>query len=234
MEKIARRSILKALEGLVLFMVAPVFTLKNALAESFPTRTVEAMNFSFDTGTGTIRWKGQESETPYELRVDGLVETPVTLSYTQLRALPSVTQVSDFHCVEGWTIPRVTWGGFKFKELLRLVKPLEDAKYVVFHALGQTASRPQGQRHYLESFALDALLNSEEDILMALDKDGKPLSEERGAPLRVIAPLRLAYKSIKFVHRIEFSKQKQPGWWTLANSIYDWEARVPQRRLRPR
>jgi hypothetical protein len=48
----------------------------------------------------------------------------------------------------------------------------------------------------------------------------------------VIAPYRLAYKSIKFVHRVEFSDKLQPGWWTLANSIYDWKALVPKGRLR--
>jgi DMSO/TMAO reductase YedYZ molybdopterin-dependent catalytic subunit len=60
------------------------------------------------------------------------------------------------------------------------------------------------------------------------------LPEEHGAPLRLIAPYNLAYKSIKFISRIEFFRGEQPGWWTLANSIYSIEARVPAQRLRKR
>jgi DMSO/TMAO reductase YedYZ molybdopterin-dependent catalytic subunit len=52
--------------------------------------------------------------------------------------------------------------------------------------------------------------------------------------LRVIAPPRLGYKSIKFVHRVEFVREPKPGWWTLANPIYDWDAKVPLSRLRNR
>jgi DMSO/TMAO reductase YedYZ molybdopterin-dependent catalytic subunit len=81
---------------------------------------------------------------------------------------------------------------------------------------------------------LESLLDPAQEILMVLQKDGKPLSRERGAPLRVIAPYRLAYKSIKFVNRVEFSDRKQLGWWTLFNPIYTWKAPVPKGRLRKR
>lgn len=47
----------------------------------------------------------------YRLTIDGLVEHPVTLTYDELRALPAVRQVSDFHCVEGWGIDDVMWDG---------------------------------------------------------------------------------------------------------------------------
>jgi DMSO/TMAO reductase YedYZ molybdopterin-dependent catalytic subunit len=62
--------------------------------------------------------------------------------------------------------------------------------------------------------------------------DRKPLPEEYGGPLRLIAPYDLGYKSIKFVSRIEFIKGARPGWWTLANPIYTIEARVQKNRLR--
>ncbi|MCX8070560.1 MAG: molybdopterin-dependent oxidoreductase, partial [Thermodesulfovibrionales bacterium] len=55
---------------------------------------------------------------------------------------------------------------------------------------------------------------------------------DSGAPLRVISPFDLAYKSIKFVHRIEFDKSPRDGWWTIANPIYPQNAPVPKDRLR--
>jgi DMSO/TMAO reductase YedYZ molybdopterin-dependent catalytic subunit len=186
----------------------------------------------FDPDSGVVEWKSKDRKEDYSLIMDGLVSEPTKLNYADLHKLPLMTQVSDFHCVEGWTIPKVSWTGFRFKELLNKVKPAPEAKYVVFHSLGETIGKPGGKSHYVESFSLDQLLDDAQGTLLVLDKDGKPLSDERGAPLRVIAPFKPAYKSIKFVTKVEFVKDKQPGWWTLANSIYDWEANVPRSRLR--
>ena len=230
MEEMNRRTILKGFKALLLLLVAPFSSIRHAFAERFPTRTVERENFVFDPSTGMVTWEDRGTTEPYTLVVDGLVRKPIVLSYADLRKLPSVTQVNDFHCVEGWTIPEVKWSGFKFSELLNSVTPLKGAEYVTFHSLGETSSTPRGQAHYVESFALSSLLEEPQQILMALDKDGKPLSQNRGAPLRVIAPYRLGYKSIKFVHRVEFSKKKQLGWWTLANPVYSWEARIGKRK----
>ncbi|MEW6349373.1 MAG: molybdopterin-dependent oxidoreductase [Thermodesulfobacteriota bacterium] len=233
---ITRRTILKALNALLLTLAAPIAACRSALAERFPTRTVERDNFKFDPSTGLIRWKKSSEKDartePYFLVVEGLVETPLKLSYPQLRALAQHTQVNDFHCVEGWTIPQVKWSGFRFKELADLVNPSAEAKYVTFHSLGETRFKPAGQTHYVESFDLAALLDPHSEILLVVDMDGKPLSHDRGAPIRIIAPTQLAYKSIKFVHRVEFVKERQLGWWSLANPIYRWDAPVsPTRRL---
>ncbi len=234
MRNIARRTILKGLKALGLFIAAPISFCAEAFADRFPTRTVEIRDFSFDPQTGMIRReKGGKTE-PYKLIIDGLVEKPVTLSYAELTSLPAASQVSDFHCVEGWTISQVGWSGLRFAELAKLVKPREDPKYAVFHAMGKTFGTPGGVDHYIESFRVDDLLDPDQEILLAFEKDGKPLAQERGAPLRVIAPFRFAYKSIKFVHRVEFSNKRRDGWWTLANSIYSWDALVPKRRLRQR
>jgi DMSO/TMAO reductase YedYZ molybdopterin-dependent catalytic subunit len=62
--------------------------------------------------------------------------------------------------------------------------------------------------------------------------NGKPLTHEHGAPLRLISPYDLGYKSIKYVTGIDFVKTAQPGWWTLANPIYPANAPVPASRLR--
>ena len=112
------------------------------------------------------------------------------------------------------------------------VEPAREATHVLFHSFGTTGSSPKGQSHYIESLPLGELLDSTREILLALAMDKKPLPEEYGGPLRLIAPYDLGYKSIKFVSRIEFIKGARPGWWTLANPIYTIEARVPKNRLR--
>lgn len=227
---IGRRLFLKAAGamGIVLGLPALAWTF---VKERFPIRTVEISNFRFDPDTGLVHWSSGKSE-PYRLVVDGLVDEPVALTYQELRALPQVEQVSDFHCVEGWSMYDVRWGGFRFDEILKRVKPKPEADHVVFHSIGETKHKPQGQDHYIESFPLKKLLRPDTEILMVLDQDGKPLFQPHGAPLRVISPYDQAYKSIKFVSRIELASRSQPGWWTMANPIYPVVAPVERERLR--
>ena len=54
----------------------------------------------------------------WRLRIDGLVEKPVELDHAQLLALPRAEQVSTFHCVTGWIVNDVHWGGVRFHDLL--------------------------------------------------------------------------------------------------------------------
>ena len=202
------------------------------LAEDFPVRTVEKDNFRFDPKTGFVRWTDKKTAEPYSLLIDGLVERPVRLSYKDLRTLPYTSQISDLHCVEGWSVPDIRWGGFRFREVLEKVRPKPNADYIVFHALGETESKPQGQAHYIESFPLSELLGPKKKCLLVLDMNKSPLPHDHGAPLRLVAPYSLGYKSIKFVARIEFASKPRPGWWTLANPIYPIEAPVPAGRLK--
>lgn len=197
----------------------------------FPVRTVEIEDFSFDPATGGLKEKGK-GERPYKLRIGGLVERPVDLDWDQITALPQHEQVSDFHCVEGWSVADVRWGGLRMQQIVDLAAPKPEAKYVVFHSLGKTRGSPGGFDHYVESFPLKATLDPKRRFIMAIRQDGEFLSHAHGAPLRVISPFDLAYKSAKFIERIEFSDKPQPGWWTMANPIYKIDAPVPRRRLR--
>jgi len=230
-----RRSVLKALPALALAGAALLWGLvprgvRAAIAERFPTRTVERPGLRFDPARGEVVHPDGRRQ-PYALRLDGLARQPVSLGYAELRALPQVRRTADFHCVEGWSVEDAPWGGVSFGELFSRVALLPGATHAVFHSLGQT-ERVGGLTHYVESFPLADLLNPALNCLLALDLDGAPLSDARGAPARVIAPFDLAYKSIKFVTRVEFTDHAVPGWWTRANPIYPVNAPVRKNRLR--
>ena len=216
-----------ALAGM-LFALPP--RVRAFVVDSFPVRTVEIGEFRFEAKSGVIKWKDRDER--YELTVLGLVEKPSSFTYKDLRALPRIMQTSDFHCVEGWDVPDVKWGGFRFREIVDRVRPKPEAKYAVFHSLGKTGDLPGGLTHYVESHPVAYLTDPSKQCLMALDLDGKPLPFDHGSPLRVVAPLSLGYKSIKFVTRIEFTSKPQDGWWTVANPVYKVDAPVPEGRLR--
>ena len=68
----------------------------------------------------------------FRLRIDGLVKTPTTYTLADLRRMPTERQVSDFHCVTGWSVKNVAWTGVRFKHLLDLVEPLPEAHAIRF------------------------------------------------------------------------------------------------------
>ena len=230
LQGIPRRLFLK-MTGVLFFMAKIPASIYAYFVENLLERTVETGKFRFDPDTGLIQWEELKPE-KYLLAVDGLVRTKRKFSYEELSSFPQVEQIADFHCVEGWSVQDILWGGFRFSEILKRVDPDPAAAYVVFHSLGKTDMFPGGQEHYIESYPVSELLDPSREILLVLRMNRKPLPEDHGAPLRLVSPYDLGYKSIKFIKRMEFTRKPHPGWWTLANPIYPMEARVPVNRLR--
>ena len=149
----------------------------------------------------------------WQLTVDGLVTRQLELSYDELLALPRVEQVSDFHCVTGWSVADVRWAGVRFQDLLEAAGPLPEARALSF----VSAERP-----YVDSLTLEqAYLN---DVLLAYEMDGKPLSRPHGAPIRVVIPDMYGYKNVKWVERITVSDKAIDGYWEVRG--YDRNAWV--------
>lgn len=149
----------------------------------------------------------------WRLRIDGLVERPLELSYRELRALPRAEQVSDFHCVTGWSVKNVRWAGVRFHDLLAQARPLPRAGALTF----VSAEKP-----YVDSLALDQA--SLKDALLAYEMDGRPLSRPHGAPARVVIPEMYGYKNVKWVERIIVSGEATDGFWEVRG--YDRNAWV--------
>ena len=138
----------------------------------------------------------------WSLRIDGLVRKPVSLSYDELRALPRAHQVSDFHCVTGWSVDGVRWSGVRLHELLRLAEPLPSAHAIRF----VSAEEP-----YDDSLTLQQALLP--DVMLAYAMDGKPLSRPHGAPARVVIPEMYGYKGVKWLARMELVAEQPAGYW---------------------
>ncbi|MEO6117943.1 MAG: molybdopterin-dependent oxidoreductase, partial [Methylotenera sp.] len=86
------------------------------------------------------------------LEIDGLVEQPMKLTLAQLQTLPSRTQITRHDCVEGWNAIG-KWTGAPLHEVLAQVKPLPEAKYVVFYCADPMEEN--GTDFYYESIDLD-------------------------------------------------------------------------------
>jgi DMSO/TMAO reductase YedYZ molybdopterin-dependent catalytic subunit len=109
--------------------------------------------------------------------------------------------VSDFHCVEGWSVLNCKWEGVLFKDIVALVKPRSTAKFVTFECADG----------YTTSLTLEEL--SGDDILLVYKLDGKELEVGYGFPLRLVVPSKYAYKSALWVTRMKFASKKELGYW---------------------
>ena len=139
----------------------------------------------------------------WEFRVFGLVEKEFTLNWEQFTDLEKVTLDAEFHCVTQWSRLENTWEGVAFTEVMKLVSPKPEARYVMAHCYGG----------YTTNLPLDVLID--DDVLLAYRHDGEPLAREHGGPLRLVVPKRYGWKSAKWLNGLEFMAEDAPGFWEI-------------------
>ena len=146
----------------------------------------------------------------WTLHVDGAVSHPARLTLEQLAALPRRTQTVNNYCVEGW-VAAAAWTGVRVSDLAKVVRPAADAQYVDF------ASFDSG---YHESWDMESAMHPQ--TLIAYAMDGRWLGAEHGAPARLHSPIKLGYKSTKYLVRVTFLPERNGGYWS--DKGYEWFA----------
>ncbi len=150
----------------------------------------------------------------WDFQVFGLVEEPLRLTYAQFMALPKVQVKADIHCVTRWTLLDSVWEGVAFQELMKLIKPQPEARFVLVHCeYGFTTNLP-----------LDVLLD--DDVLFATKRNGEEITPDHGWPLRLLVPKKYFWKSAKWVRGLEFLAQDRLGFWEQAgyhNNADPWK-----------
>ena len=165
----------------------------------------------------------------WKLEVAGLVEAPAAFTLAELRAMPSRTQITRHDCVEGWSSIG-KWKGVQLSHLLAQVKPLANAKFVVFRCADSMDGPSLDGRDskYYESVDLDDAYHAQ--TVLAYELNDQPLPVNNGAPLRARIERQLGYKHAKYLMRIElvdsFSKIRDGngGYWE--DQGYEWYAGI--------
>ena len=150
---------------------------------------------------GITRSNPKMDLTIYTLTIDGEIEKPLKLDWNEIEKLPKVQSVSDFHCVEGWSVLNCKWKGIRFTEIINIAKPKKTAMFATFECADG----------YRTSMSLEELSGA--DVLLAYELDGKPLEEGLGFPLRLVVPAKYGYKSALWLTRVEFTATKEFGYW---------------------
>lgn len=141
------------------------------------------------------------SPATWDFYIRGLVKKPKRFSWAEFSALPMRQQVSDMHCVTGWSKFDSNFEGIPVTEVMKHVELLPEAGYVMVHAdPGYTTNLP------LAEFMA-------EESMFALKYEGQPLTPEHGYPVRLLVPQLYLWKSAKWIRSLEFLAEDQPGFW---------------------
>ncbi|MCX6421826.1 MAG: molybdopterin-dependent oxidoreductase [Actinobacteria bacterium] len=151
----------------------------------------------------------------WTMTVGGLVGAASTLSMADLRGLPQTGLTRDFQCVTGWRVSQVPWSGVLVRDLLREVKSDSNAGALRITSFDGV---------YDESLTMDQA--KRDDILIATSMYGKPVSHERGGPVRLLVAPMYGYKSLKWLGGVEVQAEVTPGYWERRG--YDVDAWVGQ------
>ena len=149
----------------------------------------------------------------WNLTVGGLVDQRLSLNYDELLSLPRVEQVSDFHCVTGWSVSKVHWAGVRLAHVLDPTGPSPSAGAIAFLSS--------------DGAYVDMLTRQQAalpDVMLAYEMNGRPLTQNHGAPLRLVVPEMYGYKGVKWVNGIAVVAQPFQGFWEQRG--YDTDAWV--------
>lgn len=211
-----------------------------------PGRTVTAEKFAsqynnfyeYGTSKNIAEAAQQLVVRPWEIQIDGMVETPRKIGIDDLiTAMPREERVYRFRCVEAWSMV-VPWSGFGMKALMAFCKPLAGAKYVRLETFFDPKMAP-GQRApfypwpYVEGVTIEEATN--DLAFMVTGAYGKVLDKQYGAPIRLILPWKYGFKSIKSIRKITFTDKRPVGLWeALQPAEYGFWANVNPQVSHPR
>jgi DMSO/TMAO reductase YedYZ molybdopterin-dependent catalytic subunit len=149
--------------------------------QGFPVNQTAA-----EAGVGVI------DGTAYQLRIYGVVSTPLELTLDDLLRLPMRTATLPISCVEGWSANR-RWTGVPLRDLVAMAGVSGDrsATVVSAEARGRYRTSPVNHRQLADG-----------DTMLALLVDGAPLAPDHGFPVRLIGPNRPGVHQTKWVTEV--------------------------------
>jgi DMSO/TMAO reductase YedYZ molybdopterin-dependent catalytic subunit len=174
----------------------------------------------------------------YQLRIDGAVRHPFTLSYEELRNMRSETRVVTLECagngrvflvpqVQGaqWELGAVSnaeWTGVPLRALLERAELAEDVCEIALEAADRGTPKeeplPPVPISYVWSVPLAKAMQSE--VLIAYAMNGRDLSRDHGFPIRAMVPGHYGMASVKWLTRIEAVREPFRGYWQTTDYAY--------------
>lgn len=166
---------------------------------SFPATGTTNPGVSAKSALGDAYRKLQSASfVDWRLTVEGRVARPQSFSLSQLKQLPSRTQITRHTCEEGWTAIG-QWTGVPLSRVLDVAGIMPDARFVVFYSFDDWVD------------CIDLLDALHPQTILAYGMNGNDLPIPHGAPVRLRVERQLGYKSMKYLHRMVVTDEFDDG-----------------------
>jgi hypothetical protein len=127
----------------------------------------------------------------------GLVDTPLSLTYEELKALPSVSSVEDHACFDQVATPGHGFEGVSLRTIIELTGADPACEWLLFECEGGVTSS----------------VSIYHPIILVYGRDGEPLDPSHGYPLRVWMPGEWGYRNSKWLRKLKFCERREPDFW---------------------
>jgi DMSO/TMAO reductase YedYZ molybdopterin-dependent catalytic subunit len=188
-----------------------------------------------------------------KLEVGGAVDTRLTLTLSDLRAMPAVERAVTLECAgngrlgqrplpvgEPWgdyAVSTARWKGTLLHQVLGQARPAADGVEVRFegadhgpyHLEPVLPETNKDDLSFVRSLPLAHATDRAAEILIAYEMNGEPLIADHGAPFRLIVPHWYAVASVKWLKRIDVLTEPYAGEFQTGHYIYEWADRPHER-----
>ncbi len=147
----------------------------------------------------------------WHLTLEGLASgLSVALDMRSLMSRFSIhEQITRLVCVEGWSAI-AWWAGVRFDDLLRAYPPASEAKWVRAESSVNLDASGSPDPYFM---SLDLATARHPQTLLATHFNGRTLTVEHGAPLRLLAPVKLGLKNVKAITRMTYVAEEPRDYW---------------------
>jgi sulfane dehydrogenase subunit SoxC len=185
----------------------------------------------------------------FELVVDGLVDTSLSLNLDAIQSRPRISAIVTLECAgngraqllprpvsQPWLTEAVgtsRWTGTSLSRLLREAGIADGAVDVVFTGADHGIERGFEQDYQRALPLAEAMA---EEVMLAYEMNDAPLLPQHGAPLRLIVPGWYGMAHVKWLRRITVVREKFDGFQMRAYRLRDTadEHGIPLTRIEPR
>jgi hypothetical protein len=185
--------------------------------------TFAADRLGADRVNGDIGLDDDVDVASWKLQVHGLASQkgPLMLDLDAIKSLPRTEMVTELKCIEGWSVV-VEWAGVRFTNFMKANPPqtISGDTFSFDHPEDLPAyvsmETPGGE--YYVGLDMESALHPQ--TLLCYERNGEPLPQEHGAPLRLVIPVKYGVKNIKRIGTIRYASLRPGDYW--AERGYDW------------
>lgn len=133
---------------------------------------------------------------------DDINDVEKTVTIDDIKALPRHSYIATHTCMQGWSATS-RWTGARLTDLMDLLGPRpEGARYLLVESYGLAQKMYDNRPREPFYAAIDLDTMGEEESIMAYERNGHPLEDHLGAPVRMRVDSNHGYKHVKWVARV--------------------------------